>query len=291
MHRDKAVCSFQQSPSRCSPSFHSQQDKHRLMLLSRLTHSLFLRQSVSCLGCVLCSLYLVHTPYCTLYCQSVAPCSVHWGQYAAAGCVDQVFGLRGGELCAVNLLTLKSCSDSALFPAINSRGCCLWVIALVCSVTAYAGMAHIASVPPGLKLFTSSTAHDTPDSLMCNLAEKGMSKLKQRLGLKKQGSKTLTATESSPSPSNLYPMAAGGHHPGNPHVQATPDPGQRSSPHDPPYPGSGDLQQGHLGMAGQGSGRQRSAGNEEAEEQAMIELAIKVRLPIVVCIMHCRLQH
>lgn len=113
-----------------------------------------------------------------------------------------------------------------------------------------------------------------------------MSKLKQRLGLKKQGSKALTTADSSPYPSNLYPMAAGGHHPGNPHVQGqgpTPAPttahrGQRPSPHDPAYLGSGDQQEG---MAGQGSERllvQGSAGNEEAEEQAMMELAIKAGL-------------
>ena len=131
---------------------------------------------------------------------------------------------------------------------------------------------------------------------MCNLAEKGMSKLKQRLGLKKQGSKPLTTADSSPNPSNLYPMAAGGHHPGNPRVQGqdpTPDPtaahpGQRSAPHDPAYPGIGDVEEGHLGMGGQGSGRllvQGSAGNEEAEEQAMIELAIKAGL-CTVCAHH-----
>lgn len=125
-------------------------------------------------------------------------------------------------------------------------------------------------------------------------AEKGMSKLKQRFGLKKQGSKSLASADSSPSPSNLYPMAAGGHHPGNPHVQGqtpTPDPtaahpGQRSSLHDPAYSESADLQEGHLALAGQDSGRllvQGSAGNEEAEEQAMMELALKVGHCRVLC--------
>lgn len=123
-------------------------------------------------------------------------------------------------------------------------------------------------------------------------AEKGMSKLKQRFSLKKQGSKTLATADSSSNPSNLYPMAAGGHHPGNPHVQGqapTPDPtaahpGPGSSLHDPAYSGSADTQEGHSAMAAQGSGRllvQGSAGNEEAEEQAMLELALKVGLSIV----------
>lgn len=116
-----------------------------------------------------------------------------------------------------------------------------------------------------------------------------MSKLKQRFGLKKQGSKSLASADSTPS--NLYPMAAGGHHRGNPHVQGqtpTPDPtaahpGQRSSPQDPAYSGSADMQEGHAALAAQDSGRllvQGSAGNEEAEEQAMMELALKVGLCI-----------
>ena len=121
-----------------------------------------------------------------------------------------------------------------------------------------------------------------------------MSKLKQRLGLKKQGSKTLTNADSSPNPSNLYPMAAGGHHPGNPRMQGqspSSDPttahsGQAPSPHDPAYSGSGDLQEDHLAMAGH-----RSAANEEAEEQAMMELAIKAGLCTEsVRILHSRLQ-
>lgn len=141
----------------------------------------------------------------------------------------------------------------------------------------------------GVSLFTPSKATTNVQSIMCNPAEKGMSRLKQRLGLKKQGSRTLPTASSSPNPSNLYPMAAGGHHPGNPRVPGqspTSDPtaahpGQRSSLDDAAHPGSGDLLEGYPAMAAQESGRlsvQGSAGQEEAQEQAMMELAIKVRL-------------
>lgn len=127
------------------------------------------------------------------------------------------------------------------------------------------------------------------------VAEKGMSRLKERLGLKKQGSKPLTAASSSPDPSNLYPMAAGGHHLRNPmaHGQLlTSDPtaaqaGQGLSLGDAAQAGSGDMQEGRLGMMAQQSGRlsvQQSAGQQEAEEQAMMELAIKARLAEHMCL-------
>ena len=90
-------------------------------------------------------------------------------------------------------------------------------------------------------------------------------------------------------------MAAGGHHPGNPTAPGqlpTSDPTaanpvQGSSLRDAAPAGSGDLQQGRPGVMAQGSGRmsvQQSAGQAEAEEQAMLELAIKARLAACV---HC----
>lgn len=148
------------------------------------------------------------------------------------------------------------------------------------------------------------------------VAEKGMSRLKQRLGLQKQASKPLNAASSSPDPSNLYPMAAGGHHPGNPtaHGQSPTSnptaahPGQGLPLGDAAKPGSGDMQGGRLGMMAQESRRlsvQQSAGQEEAEEQAMMELAIKARLAECVhvaeaehgavfmcaCVLHLDLQY
>ena len=120
-------------------------------------------------------------------------------------------------------------------------------------------------------------------------AEKG--NFMQRLGLKKQGSKTL-ATNPSPDSGNPYPMASGGHHPGrwgsHDQTQSNPQPQQ---------PNFGQQQQGYSGLdnphddatavaaavaaselAVQESGRlseQRSVGQEQ-EEQAMVDLAIKV---------------
>ena len=136
--------------------------------------------------------------------------------------------------------------------------------------------------------------------LLWQLAEKGMGKLKQRLGLKKQGSKGVANAPSGPSPNpgNPYPMAAGGHHPGKftsqghvPDSQSHPaQPSQQSYLGDPAHQGSAGLQddQSEMAaalaaseMAAQESGRlseHRSAGQQEEEEQAMMELAIKVLL-------------
>ena len=136
--------------------------------------------------------------------------------------------------------------------------------------------------------------------VLCIPAEKGIGKLKQRLGLKKQGSKGVTNAPSSPipTPGNPYPMAAGGHHPGKfssqghmPHSQpSSAQHSQRSHLDDPTHQGSAGLQDDQSGtaaavaaseMAAQDPGRlseRRSAGQQEEEEQAMMELAIKVRL-------------
>ena len=238
----------------------------------------------------LCPLFTVLAMHALLHLILSVSCAVFGtlppGQHADAFFVDQIL-IAGCGLASCILPTLKW--RFAWYCCYQQQRLPVWVIALVCSVTVYAAMAHVASVPSSLKSLSTYIINNAPESVTCNFAEKSMSKLKQRLGLKKQGSKTLTATDSSPSPSNLYPMAAGGHHPGNPHIQGQPPnhdpaaahPGQRSLPHGPAYPGSGDLQEGHLGMAGQGSGRllmQGSSGTQEAEEQAMMELAIKVGL-------------
>ncbi len=135
-----------------------------------------------------------------------------------------------------------------------------------------------------------------------------MGKFKLGLGLKKQGSKTLSGAD--PNPGNPYPMASGGHHAGRlgSRDQSHPpaQPSQQANLGHPVQPsGSADYPDEQAAvaaamaaseLAAQESGRlseHRSAGQQQ-EEQAMLDLAIKVRtslepMPssIVCCIARC----
>ena len=119
-----------------------------------------------------------------------------------------------------------------------------------------------------------------------------MGKFKLGLGLKKQGSKTLSGAELNPNPGNSYPMASGGHHAGRlgSRDQTYPpaQPSQQANLSHPAQPsGSADYPDEQAAvaaavaaseLAAQESGRlseRRSAGQQQ-EEQAMLELAIKV---------------
>ncbi len=119
-----------------------------------------------------------------------------------------------------------------------------------------------------------------------------MGKFKLGLGLKKQGSKTLSGADPTPSPGNPYPMAPGGHHAGRlgsrdqTHPPAQPSQ-QASSSHPAQPSGSADYPDEQAAvaaamaaseLAAEESGRlseHRSAGQQQ-EEQAMLEIAIKV---------------
>lgn len=128
-------------------------------------------------------------------------------------------------------------------------------------------------------------------------AEKG--KLMQRLGLKKQGSKSLATSLSNPTPNpdNPYPMASGGHHEGRLGSRdQMHSPIQLSQPSYQAHPGSMDHSDEEAAvaaavaaseLAAQEPGRlsqHRSAGDEQ-EEQAMLEQAIKVLKPV--SLPHC----
>jgi hypothetical protein len=133
-----------------------------------------------------------------------------------------------------------------------------------------------------------------------------MGKFKLGLGLKKQGSKTLSGADPNPNPGNPYPMASGGHHAGRlgSRDQTYPpaQPSRQANLSHPAQPsGSADYPDEQAAvaaseLAAQESGRlseRRSAGQQQ-EEQAMLELAIKVGtsckpMPssIVSCIVCC----
>ena len=140
-----------------------------------------------------------------------------------------------------------------------------------------------------------------------------MGKFKLGLGLKKQGSKTLSGADPNPTLGNPYPMASGGHHAGRlgSHDQIRPpaQPSQQANLSHPAQPsGSADHPDEQAAvaaavaaseLAAQESGRlseDRSAGQQQ-EEQAMLELAIKVGdflqtdfssiIPCIVCCSCC----
>ncbi len=143
---------------------------------------------------------------------------------------------------------------------------------------------------------------------LCALTEKGF---KQMLGLKKQGSKSLAPANSNPNPksnpANPYPMASGGHHAGrlgSHDQQHTPaQSSQRSSSNDPAQPGSVDYPDEQAAvaaavaaseLAAQESGRlsEHRSGGHEQQEQAMLELAIKVQTASVTHTLYqFRLEH
>lgn len=121
-------------------------------------------------------------------------------------------------------------------------------------------------------------------------AEKGMGKFKLGLGLKKQGSKNLATANSNPNSGNPYPMASGGHHAGrlgsNDQTYFPTQPNQQTAVNHPAQQTSAHLDEqaavaaavAASELAAQESGQMsghRSASHEQ-EEQAMLELAIKV---------------
>lgn len=127
--------------------------------------------------------------------------------------------------------------------------------------------------------------------ILCG-AEKGMAKLKQRLSLKKQPSQNLAGQQ------NPYPMAAGGHHPGSTKASLRQHPpsaawGSHSTQATPSMSGGAPYQPLEGGndaavaaamaaseLSAPGSGQlseHRSLGQQQ-EEEAMMELAIKVLL-------------
>ena len=134
-----------------------------------------------------------------------------------------------------------------------------------------------------------------------------MAKLKQRFSLKKEPSQSLTGHQLgvNPNPANPYPMAAGGHHPGNPRAapqgmqqqppsagwgyqsaQTNPQPAMWSQHH--PH-GAVGFDNDHAAvaaavaasdMSAQESGRlsEHRSMQQHEEEEAMMELAIKVSI-------------
>lgn len=101
-------------------------------------------------------------------------------------------------------------------------------------------------------------------------AEKGMAKLKQRFSLKKQPSQNLAEPGSTP-----YPMAAGGHHPGNPRAISQGH-DQSTALHDEPTAVAAAMAVSEV--SAQASGRlSEHRSSDQQQEEAMLERAIKVR--------------
>lgn len=137
-----------------------------------------------------------------------------------------------------------------------------------------------------------------------------MGKFNLGLGLKKQGSKTLSGADPNPTPGNPYPMASGGHHAGRlgsrDQTHPPAQPSQQASSNHPAQPsGSADYPDEQAAvaaamaaseLAAQEPGRpseHRSAGQQQ-EEQAMLDLAIKVGTslkPIPSSIVCCIARH
>ena len=102
------------------------------------------------------------------------------------------------------------------------------------------------------------------------LAEKGMAKLKQRFSLKKQPSQNLAEPANTP-----YPMAAGGHHAGNPRATAQ---GQNQSAALRDEATAVAAAMAASELSAQEPGRlSEHRSLDQQEEEAMLERAIKVR--------------
>ncbi|DBB05452.1 hypothetical protein WJX77_002293 [Trebouxia sp. C0004] len=117
--------------------------------------------------------------------------------------------------------------------------------------------------------------------------KKGMGKFKLGLGLKKQGSKTLSGADTNPNTGNPYPMASGGHHAGRlgsrDQVHPPAQPSQLASLSHPSESADYPVEQAAVAvavaaseLAAQESGRlSEHRSGQQQEEQAMLELAIK----------------